>query len=77
MEVEGPFFRVCPSCGSSNITLQTLIEGGKREYCSTCLFVANYVRFSCKPQEHCNPDVFAICPRTGCPNPGTPKKMLC
>jgi len=70
-------FNRCPSCDSPHIALQTLEEGGTREYCSQCLFVAVYIVFSCKPVKHCNPDVFAICPRNGCPDPGSPLKKLC
>ena len=47
---------------------------GTMEYCTTCSFVVNYVKFSCG---HCNPDVFAICPTRGCSSPGSPTKQLC
>ena len=70
-------FNRCPSCESAEIRLQNLSEGGFREFCPTCNFVTYYVEFACKPAPHCNADVFGICPRANCPNPGVPRKKLC
>ena len=67
-------FKNCPGCGSSGIVFQELSEGGSREYCSTCLFVANYVKFTCG---HCNADIFAFCPKKDCGKPGTPTNRSC
>ena len=69
-------FRRCPSCGSNAIIFQSLEGGGAREFCQQCMFVANYVEFTCGD---CNPDVFAYCPRKDCKaNPlGTPKNTAC
>jgi hypothetical protein len=75
--IEMPMFQRCPSCDSGSISLQVLDEGGMKEKCPDCFFVSEYVRFTCQPQGHCNPDIFAICPRANCPNPGQPSTVLC
>jgi hypothetical protein len=74
---ELPIFLRCPSCDSVSISLQILDAGGMREHCPECFFVATYVKFNCTPDKHCNPDVFAICPRKDCPNPGKPSEKQC
>jgi hypothetical protein len=69
-------FSACPSCGARNIGFERLPTGGAREICMNCMFVANYVQFTCGC---CNPDVFAICPKKSCRRTprGTPTKQLC
>jgi hypothetical protein len=72
------FFRKCPSCSSTNMELNQLTgtQGmkGTQEYCKVCMYVVNYVKFTCG---HCCPDVFALCPTQGCAAAGTPTKQLC
>lgn len=63
-------FQTCPSCGKDVIEFR--FEDTAREMCSACGFSADYVLFTCA---HCNPDVFAVCPRKGCK--GTPTEELC
>ena len=71
--MNNPIFRYCPSCESKEIGLLPEAKG-VIEYCYTCNFAVNHVLFTCG---HCNPDVFAICPRRDCPNPGSPTYRLC
>mgnify|MGYP001198865491 CR=1 FL=1 len=67
-------FIKCPSCKSDDIQTLELQSGGFQELCRTCLFVSNYVEFTCGC---CQPDIFRICPNTNCTSPGTPKTKLC
>lgn len=91
MNNENRTFHTCPSCGSVKIVFERVdahkasehafggvapyayLGDGLREHCLTCSFVANYVQFSCG---HCNPDIFAVCPRHGCGR-GRPLGQLC
>jgi hypothetical protein len=75
--IEIPMLNRCPSCDSESILLKILDPGGMSEECPECFFVTKYVRFSCTPTGHCNPNIFAICPRVNCPNPGQPSAVLC
>lgn len=85
-------FKICPSCRSPEIGVQKLHLGypseslsvarpvgaerpvGLVESCPACSFISTYVRFTCG---HCNLDVFAVCPRTGCRKKGAPGSMAC
>lgn len=67
------FFEQCPNCAAPTTSMHRDNER-TWEMCSACGFSADYVLYTC---QHCNPNIFAVCPRLGCTHQGTPTRQLC